>query len=208
MHQAATYRLTLTRIILCCSRAITVAGSVGRWVSHNSSLSGLYLGTYNVPLESWFFSWQFFMFCSVCGHMAFLVLPISCICTCLISFSVSNLYYRPVLMCMVLIIFSNFYLFYFHFCLFLVFSPSIFLSPGWCLPFVGIVHLPVTLFSSDERSLFSGRHSGRNYKPMTDLHAPPRLRMCGTVRHSPYLFVFLILHKTNVKLWPLPPISR
>jgi hypothetical protein len=34
------------------------------------------------------------------------------------------------------------------------------------------------------------------------------LRMCGTVRHSPYLFVFLILHKTNVKLWPLPPISR
>ena len=111
---------------------------------------------------------------------------IKCICICLISLSVSYLYYRPVLVCMVFIVFSVFSLFcYFHFCLFLVLSPSNFWSPGWCLPFVGIVHLPLGMFSSDERSLFSGRCSGRNYEPMTDLHAAQRLRMCGTVQALP-----------------------
>jgi len=161
-----------------------------------------------MPLEFWFFYWQVLMFCNVAWHMAFLVLPISCICICLISLSVSYLYYRSVLMCVVFVIFSVFYLFcYLHFCLFIVFSPSNFWSPGWCLPFVGIVHLPLASFSSDERSLFSGRYSGRNYKPMIDIHAPQRLGICGTVQSLVVWLRTLDSSLNKRKLWSLATIS-
>jgi len=104
----------------------------------------------------------------------------------LISLSVSYLCYRPVLMSVVFIVVSVFYLFfYFHFSLFLVFSPSNFLSHVWCLPFIAIVHLPVALLSSDERSLISGRYNGRNYKQMADLHDTQRFRMRGTAKALP-----------------------
>jgi hypothetical protein len=130
-----------------------------------------------------FIYWQGLMVCSVCGHLAFLFFPIGCICISYLSLSVSFLYYRPVLMSMVFIIFSVFYLFcYFHFCLFLVFSPSNFWFPS---SFVGICSSASSFVLQWWTESFPGSYSGRNYKPVTDLHSPQRLSMSGTVQALP-----------------------
>jgi len=106
---------------------------------------------------------------------------------------------------MVFIVFSVFCVFsYFNFSLFLVFSPWNFLSPVWCLPFRCIVHLSLALFSSDERSLISGR-GGIAAETISRwlismLHRD--WECAGLYRHSPFVYVLCFFVKQKGAFGP------